>query len=480
MIQQFFRALTVSALVMLMCMQETVAQSWLLAGNTGTASSMFGTRNYQPVRFFTNNVPRMILSSSGNFGIGTTSPTQKLHVVGTGLFTRGLLVTNGEVNVTTLTTSTAISGRSDGLGGCGVLGTGNDFGLKGQASNFGVYGIGDFGVAGEGSTTGVLGSGRTGVYGEATGSGDFGDYGVRGHGPRGVFGEGLDYGVYGAPYSTAGLRIGVYGTGTTGIYGDGTTWAGYFNGNVFSTGMYLGSDRKLKKDITEFASAMEILDKLQPKTYQFRHDGDFERMNLPQGAHFGLIAQEVETVLPDLVKNATFEVPKAAPPTKVELKSNVAGRQIKTLPSASPATGAATESVEFKSVNYMELIPIMIKGMQEQQAQIKKQQAEIEELKQTIEKLAPGQFKNHSSATLQQNTPNPVNGVTRISYTLPANKHAELVLTDNLGTKIKSVKLNSSGFVNLNTSDLKSGSYNYSLLVDGAIVQTKSMVVVKN
>jgi hypothetical protein len=39
-----------------------------------------------------------------------------------------------------------------------------------------------------------------------------------------------------------------------------------------------------------------------------RQDGEYARMNLPQGQRHGLIAQDVEKVLPDLVKETAFEL----------------------------------------------------------------------------------------------------------------------------------------------------------------------------
>jgi len=42
-----------------------------------------GSRSAHPVQFATGNIPQMTLSTSGNLGIGTTNPTQKLSVNGT-------------------------------------------------------------------------------------------------------------------------------------------------------------------------------------------------------------------------------------------------------------------------------------------------------------------------------------------------------------------------------------------------------------
>lgn len=67
-------------------LQAQSSTSWKITGNSLPTISVdtyfLGTTNSYPLRFRTNNSDRMYISTSGNVGVGTTLPTQMLHVVG--------------------------------------------------------------------------------------------------------------------------------------------------------------------------------------------------------------------------------------------------------------------------------------------------------------------------------------------------------------------------------------------------------------
>jgi hypothetical protein len=150
------------------------------------------------------------------------------------------------------------------------------------------------------------------------------------------------------------------------------------------------------------------------------------------------------------------------------------------------------------SIAYGQFVPSMVKGMQEQQVEVEKMQVQMEELKTEnaelkarlakIEALLSGKnssdlnLQSSDQARLDQNNPNPFNGQTQINYYLPASvSKAQLRITDASGRLLKVLELQGTGEgqVNLNTNDLPSGGYQYSLVLDGRLFATKQMVLTK-
>jgi hypothetical protein len=87
-----------------------------------------------------------------------------------------------------------------------------------------------------------------------------------------------------------------------------------------------------------------------------------------------------------------------------------------------------------------------------------------------------------SSAYLEQNVPNPFNDKTIIRFHVPSNSFSvKIVITDMTGSVQKSIEINSqdNSQVTLNADALLSGTYIYTLWVDGKQVDSKRLVVVR-
>ena len=90
---------------------------------------------------------------------------------------------------------------------------------------------------------------------------------------------------------------------------------------------------------------------VKPGDYLFIQDGDGATMHFAKGLQHGFIAQELEQVFPELVQD-----------------------EISVLP------GTKNERIEYKSVNYLGMIPVLTKAIQEQQAYIELLEQRIEAL----------------------------------------------------------------------------------------------------
>ncbi len=504
--QTYFQKI-ITVIFLITVFQNAMAQSWSLAGNNNaSANSRLGTTNNISLRFYTNNVQRMRIDSeagwvgigtltptdrlhvnsassanafraqvngltkflvhsgggvavggngtppvnglyvAGDVGIGVAFPTHELHVEGRARFTKGLIANEGGITSTN-TVGDGVSGTRSSSYGSGLRGSGYR-GVYATGSNYGVYAVANNGY-----------SGSVGVYAK-------GYYGVEADGAVGVLGTG-GTGIYGVGTGASG--IGVYGSGyDVGVYGISSQWAGEFQGDILASGnLYQGSDRSLKQDITDMSSAMDMINKLKPKSYRYRQDGAYKLMNLPQGKHYGLIAQDVEEVLPGLVKAAKFDAGKAVQATK--------GKD-----STQAVTQKPSEIIAFKAVNYTELIPVVVKGMQELQQENNELKARLAQMEERMDKLAGSRSVTTVTGMLGQNVPNPAHSSVRISYSLPSGAgRGQLLLTDAAGKAIKAVPLAASGVVDLNTALLASGTYTYSLMVNGKILETKKLAVVR-
>lgn len=144
--------------------------------------------------------------------------------------------------------------------------------------------------------------------------------------------------------------IGAIGTGGAGNVGIGIITPAHkldVAGNVASNGVVLSSDINYKKNITDISNPLEIVGKLHGASYEFKTN-EFPEKGFSEGKQLGVIAQEIEKVLPELVT----------------------------------AGGDG-----YKFVNYDGIIPVLIEGMKAQQGQIESQQKIIELLEARLRAL---------------------------------------------------------------------------------------------
>ena len=143
-------------------------------------------------------------------------------------------------------------------------------------------------------------------------------------------------------------------------------WGGLFQSDLGYTGILAAvSDKRVKKNIETIGEATKLIMKLRGVTYEHRLDEEqFSDLGLKQGLNYGFIAQEIEEILPSLV---------------VE-------KNIPHINSSRRLFNENKPSEMLKAVSYIEVVPILVEAMKEQQKMIEELKAEIELLKSEIKK----------------------------------------------------------------------------------------------
>jgi hypothetical protein len=268
-----------------------------------------------------------------------------------------------------------------------------------------------------------------------------------------------------------GTNYGVYASAQAGL----TNFAGYFNGDVYvnggansGTGFLIASDAQFKTNIDTIQNALQTISQLQPKEFYFDTTNAYD-MRFSSKKQYGVIAQEVYAVMPELVGTSIK-------PAEYDSLGNI-----------------IYPSVTFKTVNYNAFIAILIKGMQEQESKIDSLTQQMSTMQSQINNCCASNSRtqntslnqtdvtltNSESIGLDQNIPNPFAEQTTITYNLPQSVvKAQLLFYDANGKLIKAVDLTErgKGQINVFANDLSNGIYSYALVVDGQIIDTKRMV----
>jgi len=245
----------------------------------------------------------------------------------------------------------------------------------------------------------------------------------------------------------------------------------YFTGSCYSSGFNIivahafgtPSDSTLKENIHPLKNTTSLLKQVNTYSYNFKADKGETR-----NKEFGVLAQEVEEILPELVITAN----------------------------------------EMKLVNYDGFIPLLIEALKEQQKEIEvlqkvafTQEMDLVELRYIVNNLQDIIANNIESsnnlqrtkqyeipqsyqkqAILYQNIPNPFSSNTEIICNLLENtKQAKLYIYNMQGAELKAYSLTQKGIntITIQGSELPAGMYLYTLVVDNEIVDSKRMILTK-
>ena len=294
------------------------------------------------------------------------------------------------------------------------------------------------------------------------------------YGAGGGANTGYSRGVAGILHTNAG-GAGIFGANQDNTLGDITgNYAGYFYGPVHieglitaTSGLYNPSDMRLKYDVVavedneaEKGSTLENLTSLKVLEYGLRTPQQEAIAKMPENMkptgddpnpdirHYGVSAQDLKELYPDLVHEGEDG---------------------------------------YLSVNYVEMVPLLLRSMQELMARVQELEGKDGDGVRTARSEASALQTTDiaksvaRNAMLYQNTPNPFTAQTEIRFSLPDNAPASYIyIFDMTGKMQKQIPVDpSQQSVTINGYELSAGIYLYSLVVGGQEIDTKRMILSK-
>ena len=245
-----------------------------------------------------------------------------------------------------------------------------------------------------------------------------------------------------------------YGKDVFYVCGDGYLWT--------MKGGYFGSDIALKKNIEPIYGALDLVKKLNGVKYQYNDIGvvsekDSTDENSSNDEYrMGFIAQEVELIVPEVVK---------------------------TMPDST------------KAISYTDLIALLVEAIKEQQNIIENLQLEIASQKDALDvccnknqksiqefEFADPTDEEMEDMKIYQNAPNPFHKNTTIQCYIPQTiQKAELCVYNMQGVQLKCLTVLERGTttIQIQAGQLAAGVYTYLLMGDGKTSDAKQMILTK-
>ena len=245
-----------------------------------------------------------------------------------------------------------------------------------------------------------------------------------------------------------------------------------FNKDVQTCGLFVQSDERFKENVEPVEGVLSSLGNLEAVTYTLKNKCSQLRekvLSMPVATdkdvkdkaffeqyyadhekgseRYGFLAQNVQEVFPELVH---------------------------------------TDNTGYMYVDYIGLIPILVQSINELKAKVEELTAEKEqEDTPMLSNQQAAQSEVEASlgvAKLYQNAPNPWSSETVIRYCLPQSvAKADIYIYDMQGAQLKCIPAQGRGEseVTVTARELEAGMYLYALVADGALIDSKQMILTK-
>ncbi len=237
---------------------------------------------------------------------------------------------------------------------------------------------------------------------------------------------------------------------------DGTSYSQIVGG----TGAFDNfSDARLKENVEELGDILPKVLELRPTWYNYKSDAK-KRKTL------GFIAQEVQELLPAFVNDR-----------KEYLALTYDYFGVASIKAIQEFYAEFSQEIE-----RLDQLEAENRRLQNENRGLHNRLSELEELVQSLIDEKEETPSTLNATGLLQNQPNPFNQETRIEYYIPEGaRDAELRIIDMQGRLIQTISLEGqgAGTTLLQAGTLASGTYSYSLFVDGKQIDSKKMVLTR-
>lgn len=284
-----------------------------------------------------------------------------------------------------------------------------------------------------------------------------------------------------------------------------------FNVPVYTNlGVLVTSDRRFKKNIKGINNAMSSLKKLNGVSFDYiMTDGqlsDSQPIDIEKQSDEQLVAQAKDTADAAVADKAMLtekelrekENMKKYEKLRAEAAKNHLGLIAQEVQSVLPEL-VKEDTAGYLYVDYIGLIPVIIEALKEQQSTIDAQSRKIKELEKEIvsntrvrKTLAPTSATEEdekeelneadvtTNAFLFQNTPNPFSTQTEIKYFVPEDAENAVLYVFSLNGNMllsKPITQTGNGSIIISGSELEAGMYVYTLAIGGVEVDSKRMIL---